>query len=53
MGVTSRPRVGKLMLFVAFALLAFGAIPAGATIYEKGRFTDEFSDTYDDCGFPV
>ncbi len=53
MGAWYKRRVGKVALPVAVALLVFGAIPAGATIYEKGRFTDEFTDTYDDCGFPV
>jgi hypothetical protein len=36
---------------VAIALVA--AFPAGATVFEKGRFTDEFSFSYDDCGIPV
>jgi len=48
-----RPRAGKTILSVAAAVLALGAVPASATIYEKGRFTDEFADTYNDCGFPV
>lgn len=54
-GVTFQRRVGKLTLSVAVAmgLFALGAIPAGATIVEKGRFADEYSETYDDCGFPV
>jgi hypothetical protein len=52
-GGSLRRRVGKPVLSVAVAVLAFGAIPAGATIYEKGRFTDEFTDAYNDCGFPV
>ncbi len=38
---------------VAMAVVALGGIPAGATIYEKGRFTEEISFSYDDCGFPV
>lgn len=54
-GVTFRPRVEKLTLcvVVAIVLFAFGAIPAGAQIYEKDRFVDEYSFTYDECGFPV
>jgi hypothetical protein len=38
---------------VAMTVIALGGIPAGATIYEKGRFTEERSFSYDDCGFPV
>jgi hypothetical protein len=37
---------------VAMAVVALAGIPAGATIYEKGRFTEEISFSYD-CGFPV
>jgi hypothetical protein len=42
-----------LPVVVAIALLALGAIPAGATIFEKGRFSEPYSFTYDDCGFEV
>lgn len=40
-----------LAALVAIALVA--AFPASATVYEKGRFIDEFSFSYDDCGIPV
>src|SRR5919109_1711589 len=42
-----------LATLLATAALVAGALPAGATIFEKGRFSEEFSFTYDDCGFPV
>lgn len=42
-----------LSIAIGIALLTFGAVPAGATIFEKGRFADEYSFTYDDCGFLV
>jgi hypothetical protein len=32
---------------VATAVIALAGIPAGATIYEKGRFTEEYSFSYD------
>jgi hypothetical protein len=32
---------------VAMAVIALAGIPAGATIYEKGRFTEEYSFSYD------
>lgn len=47
-----RVRAGAIAL-VAAASLVLGVSPAGTTIFEKGRFSDEFSFTYDDCGFPV
>lgn len=55
MSPTFQRRVAKLILFlaVAMALLAVDAIPAGATVVEKGRFADSYSDTFVDCGFPV
>ncbi|MDQ3866207.1 MAG: hypothetical protein M3304_05185 [Actinomycetota bacterium] len=53
MGRASKLAVGKLTLSVAVALLVFGAIPAGATIYERGRINDEYTRTDSDCGFPV
>ncbi len=46
-------RAGKLALSVAVALVALGAMPAGATIVERGKYTDTWSDSYDDCGFTV
>ena len=50
-----RPHVLKwgITTLVAMTVIALGGIPAGATIYEKGRFTEEISFSYDDCGFPV
>jgi hypothetical protein len=54
-GVTLPRPVARaaLLVVVAMALLALGAIPAGATIFEKGRFSEPYSFTYDDCGFEV
>jgi hypothetical protein len=54
-GVALRQRVGKLFVSVALAtaLFALGAIPAEAKIFEKGPFVDEYTDAYDNCGFPV
>jgi hypothetical protein len=53
-GVTLPRPVARVALsaLVAIALLALGAISAGATIFEKGRFTEEISFSYD-CGFLV
>jgi hypothetical protein len=50
-----RPHVLKwgITTLVAMTVIALGGIPVGATIYEKGRFTEEISFSYDDCGFPV
>ena len=42
--------IAALVVMVVFVL---GALPAGATIFEKGRFVDEYLFSYDDCGFPV
>ena len=53
MPVTLRPGVARLVLSVAVTLLVFGAIPAGATIYERGRINDQYMRDYNDCGFPV
>jgi hypothetical protein len=38
---------------VVVSVVLVAAIPAGATVYEKARFSDEYSFSYDDCGIPV
>jgi hypothetical protein len=48
-----RVRALGVTTFVAMMVFALAAVSAGATIFEKARFTDEFSFAYDDCGFPV
>ena len=35
------------------AALLLGAIPAHATVVDRGHFSDPISFTYDDCGFDV
>jgi hypothetical protein len=38
----------------AAAVALLGAVPAGATVVEQGRYTDEpYEFSYDDCGFDV
>ena len=37
----------------AVAALAVGAPPAGATVVERVAYSDEYSFSYDDCGFDV
>lgn len=50
----TRSRTWGITTLVAIAVFVLaGTIPAGATIFEKGRFTEEISFSYDDCGFPV
>jgi hypothetical protein len=48
-------RAARLLLSAAIVVtgFAFGATPAGAQIFEKGRFSEPYSFTYDDCGFEV
>lgn len=54
MATTRHVRIGMWTIVLAVATsLIVGVSPAGTTIFEKGRFSDEFSFTYDDCGFPV
>ncbi len=52
-GARFQRRVGKLVLLVAVALLALAAMPAGATIFERGKYKDTYAHSYDDCGFAV
>ncbi len=40
-------------LIGALCLVMTMVVPAGATIVESGRFVDTFTDSYDDCGFPI
>jgi hypothetical protein len=45
-------RIGAAAALVA---LAAGLIAgtAGATVVERGRYSDTYSDTFSDCGFPI
>lgn len=54
MATTRQVRVGMWAVVLALATaLIVGVSPAGAQIFEKGRFSEPISFTYDDCGFPV
>jgi hypothetical protein len=48
-----RVRTRGIATLAAMTVFVLGGRAAGAAIYEKGRFTDEYSFSYDDCGFPV
>jgi hypothetical protein len=37
----------------AAAVLVVGATPAGATVVDRGDYSNPYSFEYDDCGFPV
>jgi hypothetical protein len=54
-GKVSQMRVGKqaLAVLAAMAVVGLGAVSAGATVVEQGRYADTYSFAYDDCGFPV
>jgi hypothetical protein len=44
----------KLVAVAAVALAAVVvAAPGGATVVDRGTYTDEYAFSYDDCGFPV
>lgn len=43
----------RLAVLGVAACVAVGAAPAGATVYEKGHYSDTFSFSYDNCGFEV
>ena len=54
MAATRQVRIGMWAVVLALATaLIVGVSPAGAQIFEKGRFSEEFRFTYDDCGFEV
>ena len=38
---------------LAAAVMILTATPAGATVVERGHYSDSFSFSYDDCGFEV
>lgn len=38
---------------LAVAALALAAAPAGAEIFDKGKFAEPFSFSYSSCGFPI
>jgi hypothetical protein len=37
----------------AATVMIFGGGPAGATVVERGHYSDSYSFSYDDCGFDV
>jgi hypothetical protein len=39
--------------FAAAVVMVFGGAPAGATVVERGHYSDSYSFSYDDCGFDV
>lgn len=39
--------------FAAAAVMIFGGAPAGATVVDRGHYSDSYSFSYDDCGFDV
>lgn len=41
------------LVALAAAAMAFGAAQAWATVVDKGFYSFDFSDSYDDCGFEV
>lgn len=43
----------KWATLVALAAALVAVFPAGAAIYERGTFHDEWSDSFDDCGFTI
>ena len=43
----------RLVVLGIAACVAVGATPAGATVFEKGRYSGTESFSYTDCGFPV
>ena len=48
------PRIARIFTAVAvMALMIVSAAPAGATVIERDRYSFDFADTYDDCGFEV
>lgn len=49
----ARTRTRLCIGAVAIAVVAVGTAPAHATIVERGRFSDSYQDSYDDCGFEV
>jgi hypothetical protein len=40
-------------VFATAAVMIFGGAPAGATVVERGHYSDSYSFSYDDCGFDV
>lgn len=56
MGVRpTRGTLGRwwLAALAAFAAWGFSAVPASATVVERGHYSGTDSFSYDDCGFPV
>ncbi len=46
-------RARRAQLLVTTVVILCVALPAGATVREKGRYSGVISFSYDDCGFPV
>src|SRR5919108_5455924 len=40
-------------VLAAASVMVFGGAPAGATVVERGHYSDSYSFSYDDCGFDV
>jgi hypothetical protein len=51
--VGMRGRRAWRLAAVTVLVFMVGAIPAGATIFERGEYGEPYSFTYDDCGFEV
>jgi hypothetical protein len=52
MGTSRFHRVGATAVLVALAAGLLAAT-AGTTVYERGRYSESYSDTFSDCGFPI
>jgi hypothetical protein len=44
---------GWKWILVALISTLVAALPASATVYVRGTFHDEYSDSFDDCGFVI
>jgi hypothetical protein len=51
----ARTRTLKLAATAAAAAVVaiLAATPAGATVVDRGTYTNSYTDSYDDCGFEV
>ena len=51
--VVRRVRASVTATLLLAAVMMVGAVPAGATVVERGHESDDFSFSHDDCGFEI